>query len=302
MKQSLFLEALFKPEELTYVAIKEPKFLEREIKIPATGQIIADYLCLNPLSGRKLDQNVTCYRSWLLEFDELDLDQQLQFIAALEKLIPVRTITYSGNKSYHAIISLSDDIGFPIAQEGIQGYTNIFKALSAAAVNAVMPGQPVSLIDQSNSNCSRYTRLAEGLNSSTGKHQTLVKTGELCSSEQLISFVREFMPKTAKPVISAPTYFGSFEKTLDNQTHLKGLKAKLKVPEAWASSAGNRIHIFRTALWALDKTGVSQEELIDYIHKHTTPVLTQLGYQNAKKKVEDAVKGAYNWKLVRGER
>lgn len=62
------------------------------------------FFSINPLVDKRADANVTCYRNILLEFDSIPLKEQWEII----KNIPVSTIVYSGNKSYHAIISLEE--------------------------------------------------------------------------------------------------------------------------------------------------------------------------------------------------
>lgn len=63
------------------------------------------FFCINPLTqfGRK-DANVTCFRNILIEFDNLPLKTQLDFT----QTIPFSTMTFSGGKSYHYIISLEE--------------------------------------------------------------------------------------------------------------------------------------------------------------------------------------------------
>lgn len=63
------------------------------------------FFCINPLTqfGRK-DENVTSLRNILIEFDNLPLETQLDFA----QTIPFSTMTFSGNKSYHYIISLEE--------------------------------------------------------------------------------------------------------------------------------------------------------------------------------------------------
>jgi hypothetical protein len=65
----------------------------------------ANFFSINPLlpGGRK-DDNVSCYRNILIEFDNLPLDEQKKLLAK----VPKSTIVFSGGKSLHAIISLVD--------------------------------------------------------------------------------------------------------------------------------------------------------------------------------------------------
>lgn len=318
-----FLNLLFRPDECTYVGLNGPAFIERPLGPintiqPGSKDLKMEYFCLNPLEGRKVDLNVTAYRNFLIEFDTIDLDQQLHLLSELEKLIPIRTITYSGYKSYHAVISLIDDLGFPVQTEfGVKGYNQTFHNLRQAATEALLPHVkgPINgdLIDNSNCNASRYSRLAGGLNrqhkhlklygtSIPETEQKLIRTGSLCSVEQLLAFIEQYRPALTPEVTFEPpktcVYVYSFDRTLRTQSHLYGLKKKLQIPQNWASTSGNRPHIFTATLWAIDSTGVSMPEFLEYVHRHVTPYLADIGYQNAKQRVEDAVRGAYNWKFL----
>lgn len=302
--QKQHLEALFKPDETTYFGFNNGTIFQEWGSGPisaATTPVDADYICLNPLNGKKLDNNVVAYRTWLLEFDTIPLQQQLELLAALEKLIPVRSITYSGSKSYHALISLSDDIGFPVGPKGVQGYSNLFTALVDAAEAALNCS---GAIDRSNKNCSRYTRLGGGFNHVTKTAQPLIKLGALTTSSQLMAFIEAHRPASSILPSNAavglkPVYTHSFERTLESQSHLKGLRNKLLLPRQWAAKAGNRQHIFNAALWAIDATGVGYEEFSYYVQKHVNPVLEEVGYENTHEKVNAAIRGAYRWKELK---
>lgn len=297
------LAALFKPGEETYFGFNDGQHFQEWGSGPIQNvtAVDADYVCLNPLNGKKLDSNVTAYRTWLLEFDTIPLQQQLDLLSSLEKFISIRSITYSGSKSYHALISLSDDIGFPIGPKGIEGYSNLFTALVDAAETVLnCPGA----VDRSNKNCSRYTRLAGGFNHVTKAPQPLIREGALTTSTQLMDFIVTHRAAVTKlpllPNISLkPVYSLSFERTLATQSHLKGLRHKLLLPRYWAQKAGNRRHIFNAALWAIDATGVQYEEFLQYANQHISPVLEEVGYENARQKVEAAIKGAYRWKNLK---
>ena len=297
------LSALFLPGEETYFGWNNGSIFRETASGTLTdiNSLGMEYMYINPLSGKKLDSNVTAYRSWLLEFDEIALNTQLAYIAVLEKFIPIRSVTYSGGKSYHAVISLSDDMGWPIGPKGVEGYSNLFARLVEAA-EAVIGHS--GCIDRSNRNCSRYTRIAGGLNNKTMQRQTLLRIGALITSEALMGFIEaNAAALTKKPPTAAispeAVYTGTFERTISTQSHLKGLRNKLMLPQYWAKPAGNRIHIFNAALWAIDTTGVQCEELLQFINKYTVPILEQVGYTNAHKRVENAIKGAYTWKRLK---
>lgn len=61
------------------------------------------YFSINPMHQSRADANVTTFRNILLEFDKLTLENQMTLIISQ---LPFASQTFSGNKSYHAIISL----------------------------------------------------------------------------------------------------------------------------------------------------------------------------------------------------
>lgn len=70
----------------------------------AHGDCNINYFSINPMHTSRKDTNVTCLRNILLEFDGISEIEQLAII----KTIPYSTVVWSGNKSYHCIISLME--------------------------------------------------------------------------------------------------------------------------------------------------------------------------------------------------
>ena len=63
------------------------------------------FACINPLDGEgREDKNVTDYRYALVESDELEPEKQLALIHELK--LPCAAITWSGNKSVHAVVHI----------------------------------------------------------------------------------------------------------------------------------------------------------------------------------------------------
>lgn len=66
-------------------------------------------LCsINPVKGARRDENVTAHRSFLVEIDFGSLAEQKTYIDAIE--MPYSICTFSGNKSLHYGIVLSEDL------------------------------------------------------------------------------------------------------------------------------------------------------------------------------------------------
>ena len=71
--------------------------------------------------GRRADVNVSAYRNFLLEFDEDSLAEQLFEVRSKE--LPFATLTFSGGKSLHAVVALTESVGSPAA------YAHVHKCL-----------------------------------------------------------------------------------------------------------------------------------------------------------------------------
>jgi hypothetical protein len=104
-KQKEFFELLFDKGEgvgLVY-QVHDTRVMSRD-DLWLGGSNGPNYFSINPLKEYRNDKSVTCFRNFLIEFDNGSLFDQIEWL----KIIPVSTIVYSGNKSMHAIISLQE--------------------------------------------------------------------------------------------------------------------------------------------------------------------------------------------------
>lgn len=123
------------------------------------------YFSINPLLGARADSNVGAYRNILLEFDSISLDEQKEII----KEIPYSTLVYSGGKSLHAIISLSQPCETP------QSYRMLVERIYKKYPQA----------DKANKNPSRFSRLGGQFRPDTEKLQTILDLRPRLTTEQL---------------------------------------------------------------------------------------------------------------------
>ncbi len=77
-----------------------------ELLLKTADRTLPQYFAINPLSLTRRDANVTAYRNILLEFDIDTKSNQEELVR--KSNVPCTTITWSGNKSYHVIISLEE--------------------------------------------------------------------------------------------------------------------------------------------------------------------------------------------------
>ena len=103
----LYLQTLYQPEES--ICLGKDKYGVNPTPIAEvigqTSFAEYQYVTLNAIKDRRMDDNVTSLRNFLLEFDGIPLEDQLKVVK--ESGIPYSAITYSGSKSYHFIVSLA---------------------------------------------------------------------------------------------------------------------------------------------------------------------------------------------------
>lgn len=159
--QTDFLNLLFDPGQRTCFA---PDAYGTTVK--ASPEPTDIFFSINALSASRADANVTCYRNFLLELDTLPLNQQIE---AVTSKIPVSSITYSGGKSYHFIISLRE----PLQDE--TEYRRVWRGLHEAVPQA----------DKTTKNPSRLSRLPGVLRPDTSLMQELVYLGNRIALAEL---------------------------------------------------------------------------------------------------------------------
>lgn len=153
MTQQQFLKLLFEPGQRTCFS---PDIYGTSLaSAPGPSDV---FFCVNALHTSRLDSNVICYRNLLLELDKVPLQQQ---VALVTSRVPVSAITFSGGKSYHFIISLTE----PVATEA--DYRRAWRGLYEAVPEA----------DKACKNPSRLSRLPQVLRPDTGLMQELLYLG-----------------------------------------------------------------------------------------------------------------------------
>lgn len=116
------------------------------------------WIRVNPCTGPKND-DVTAYRSALIECDDIPVEDQWRIISDLR--LPCRAITHSGNKSLHAVV----DIGAHSRKEYDERVRELYDI-------CIANGLPV---DPACKNPSRLTRLPGVMRGD--REQTLIATG-----------------------------------------------------------------------------------------------------------------------------
>lgn len=259
-----------------------------------------EFFSINPFvagTSRK-DANVKEFRNFLFEIDTLDLDSQLKIFEGCK--VPFALITFSGNKSYHAIVSLMNSLDAnPSDANSVYIYKSIWSQIAkvidnyAVSIGFTLP-ETGSFLDQSCKNPSRFSRFPGVFRESTQKVQKLHSQGTLMDEETLNSIV-------STTNIKLPD-FGEINdydiQSLDEFKRLMpdGLKYQTFTPSRWASSSNMYPILFKLTLWAIDSTGVPKGIWVAYLESKVFDALRRAGYP--EEKFMTAINHAYGIKGV----
>jgi len=136
---------------------------------------------INPISGSRKDANVTAYRSFLIEIDDLPIPDQVEYIKQIN--LPYSICVFSGNKSLHFGIVLSEDLPSD----------EYWRFLNQWILNVV------EFADQQTKNPSRSIRFPDMIRDN-GKVQKCLKINKRLSLNELLTWLGSF--EEEKPVIS----------------------------------------------------------------------------------------------------
>lgn len=195
-----FLSVLFRPGEATCYAknaegttvfpIETPPwwvqfFSINPIHPTQDFEVIEEYHA--PDRPRRADANVTAFRNILIELDKMPLEQQRPYMESFG--VPWSTCVFSGGKSYHFIISMSEPFADRREYELIVAWLhNILKEA-----------------DHATKNPSRLSRFPGVTRVDKGKMQELIEVRGSVTPEALYAFLSRFqgaMPPPA-PVVAA---------------------------------------------------------------------------------------------------
>lgn len=176
---SVFFDILFNPNDS--ICLSRDTF---GIKVtPSRNYIGSNFVSINALKDSRKDDNVVVYRSILCEFDAGTLEEQLAIIKSSE--LPFSTIVHSGNKSYHAIISLERSLRDRVAYDRLVEL--IYNKLPS--------------VDKTGRNPSRFSRVP-GVPRENGRYQTLIEAKGRVPNEVLyewLGITEDDLEKERKP-------------------------------------------------------------------------------------------------------
>jgi hypothetical protein len=139
-----WMECVFDAGE--QVCISNSPYETRTQDMAAIGLELSQYITINPLrkGGYRKDTNVKRFRTLLFEIDELPIQEQIPLMK--QSGLPYSTCLFSGNKSYHFLLVLKDEL-----QDRTE-YDAYWRAIAKALLDDNVP------IDRATKNPSRFTR------------------------------------------------------------------------------------------------------------------------------------------------
>lgn len=180
-----FISTLFRPGEHTCFAKRAAGTTIFPVdSVPSWVQ----YFSINPLfahydaeddaelgKGRRADANVTAFRNFLLECDNMSLEEQLVYMEDYK--VPWATCVYSGSKSFHFIISLADGYADHKEYEFVAVWIhNILKK-----------------IDHKTKNPSRLSRFPNVLRVDSGNEQKLIEIRKPITRKELADWLAQYI-------------------------------------------------------------------------------------------------------------
>lgn len=253
-----------------------------------------EFFCLNPIKGsRNLKSQVGAYRNFLYESDSLPIETQFALLPTLIELDIFASITFSGGKSLHCIVSTADtlDLGEPGSDEANHRYKQIWEGLRQHIEAAGLTG-----IDPTNSNPTTLTRLPNAVRASNNTVQKLLHVGPLLPAEVVRAYCK-VSTKSSKQIIIPVEFSGTFNQfeTLLWRTENQNFFRYFLCPN-WVSTANNYIMLRRLCWWAVDAFNCSEELFMSLVQKYLEPEFAAMGYyRNNTKRVHQLFK----WKRLK---
>jgi hypothetical protein len=202
------------------------------------------FVAINPIVGQRNDQNVTSYRTFMIECDDMNLAEQMEYVKRME--FPYSYCCFSGGKSLHFALVLDHEI--PSDHIYRHTYQWILNIMTEA--------------DQKTKNPSRCVRFPGTVRPDTKKEQRLVYMGERISLKTLGKWLNKHPDKTPTPLIKRHKNRG--------QPSIKGIKlwAVKALKEGVHSMEGSRNQTWMALGCEMAINGFDLDDTINYLDKY----------------------------------
>lgn len=310
--QLRFLNSVFQSNDYIYTCGAKHEEAGKGYKNPKFGivksfetQLTQDqqFVCINPLEpinknikpdgslgSRRSYQNVSRINSFLFEIDSIPLEDQLNLVPIITKNLPIKFVTYSGSKSLHFLIVLSDSLVNDCSnKELLKGlYKQYWQHLNTKLTSLTSHKE---LFDPACSDIARLTRLGGATRQSSNTTQYIMHDGPYANSNLFSDLTSNSDESLSNMFIKNLEQYNKLKKPINDSmnttlfkeilfTHERGLLYTLQFPERWAKPANNYNSIFKYTLWAIDSTGVNKKTFTEFFTQHVCPFLNHIGYKS----------------------
>ncbi len=241
-----------------------------DIRLSGAPKPSTEFVSLNPLKGTRRTANVAIFRNILIELDKGSVDSQLAYIAKIG--LPHSTLTFSGGKSIHCVISLESPA------KDLEEYRRL--------VELVYTAYDKTKLDGSCKDPSRFTRLAGGYRKDKAAYQTSLFVDKRISDDILHSWLigRLGMNKWRNLLLPAkrPT---RIKKVVEAKSLSQNTKSLI---EDGLCSEASRHASFTKAAAQMVHTGYDYEEIFDLLQGPFEAIIAE----RSIKELKDIIKWA----------
>jgi hypothetical protein len=284
---------------LTDIFLKTDKLYYCDGKLVYTGfqsahtvPPLSEFYSINPLAEQwdqyakmcqklpvtpRFSLNVSEFKNFVFESDTVELTEQLKQWTKLSAILPIKMLTYSGGKSYHAVISVLDTLPYePHTVEGVQGYKHAWKAL-----RSFIEAHSTLKLDESTKDPARLTRVPGALRAGSVLQKAEVLADcRYATCNDIMVIIGSHAPP---PAYKGHVYTGPavnlemLKKLLNLYTHEK-LSYRIRRVEKWAGSEGMYPLLLRLTLWAIDELNPDYQAWLALMEEKVFPVIKAHGY------------------------
>lgn len=248
--------------------------------------------CANRPVIPRFSLNVTEFRNFVFESDKLTLPEQLGEWIKIAELLPIKQLTYSGGKSYHAVVSVMDTLPFePHTDEGVASYKSAWKALATfIQTNSTL------VLDESTKDPARLTRVPGALRVNVLQASIDLPLARFITAAEVMEIMGQYArPRTegtVRPAHLGQTSSNDLDKLLKIHKH-RHLAHKVNQAERWASTENMYPALLKLTLWAIDELNPEPAAWLALLETKVFPKIAATGYN---RDLTLPVKLAYNYK------
>lgn len=233
-----FLNLFFNPgEEICFSANEYAYPSDTQDKL---NEDVTVLVAINPITGKRRDENVTSYRTFMIECDDMSIPEQWEYVNKIG--FPYSYCCYSGGKSLHFAIVLDHEI--PSENMYRHTYQWILNIMTEA--------------DQKTKNPSRCIRFP-GVIRPGKKEQKLMHMGERIPLEKLSKWLNKHQDKRPEPLVRKARNYGT--------PNIEGVKswARKALIEGVHNMEGSRNQMWMSLGCELALNGYNLSDTIEYL-------------------------------------